>query len=169
MGTLARNSGIAQEARGAKLHLRLGVSATVAALAVLGAASHVGAATLPGKSAKLHPSAVEYTNDCPADDGGDTQETLAIKASCRVQAERLEELHADLLALDTELETQGAAIVSAVEGIEPGGDGGLTQAEHDALNIQWYGTWALVGLAFVGLLAAAWYRAWGLEGKLGRG
>jgi len=171
-------SRIAQDS-GAELHLRVlrcrrGLAAA-AALAVTILAAGIGtgtgaAATSPkGSSAKLHPAALEYTNECPADDGGDSQETLAIKASCRAQVERLEELHADLASLETELETQGAAIVSAVEGIEPGGDGGLTQPEHDALNLTWWGVWAIVGLTLVGLVVPYWWRAWNFEGKLGRG
>jgi len=45
----------------------------------------------------------------------------------------------------------------------------LTQNEHDALNLVWYGVWALVGLMFILILAPVWFRAWGIEGKLGRG
>jgi len=42
-------------------------------------------------------------------------------------------------------------------------------ADSDRLDLAWWGTWALVGLVLVLLFAPSWFRAWGLEGKLGRG
>jgi len=170
MGTPGLERGIAQEARGARLHLALVLAFLIAALV------GVLSSALPARAAPP-PRAVEFTNDCPADDGGDTQETLAIKASCRATAERLEVLQTSidaqdystvLASIDTKLdgpltvtcdETCASSAVTATLGDE----------DHHRLDLTWWGVWALVGLAFVSLLATTWYRAWNIEGKLGNG
>jgi hypothetical protein len=45
----------------------------------------------------------------------------------------------------------------------------LSDDDHHRLDLMWWGVWALVGLAFVSIIAAPWYRAWGIEGKMGPG
>jgi hypothetical protein len=45
----------------------------------------------------------------------------------------------------------------------------LSDDDHHRLDLMWWGVWALVGLAFVSIIAGPWFRAWGIEGKLGRG
>jgi hypothetical protein len=45
----------------------------------------------------------------------------------------------------------------------------LSDEDHHRLDLTWWGVWALVGLGFVSLIAAAWFRAWNIEGKLGHG
>jgi hypothetical protein len=45
----------------------------------------------------------------------------------------------------------------------------LSDEDRHSFNLIWWGVWALVGLAFVSIIAAPWYRAWNIEGKLGRG
>jgi hypothetical protein len=45
----------------------------------------------------------------------------------------------------------------------------LSTSDHDALNLTWWGIWALVGLMLVLLIADRWFKAWSYEGKLGNG
>ena len=45
----------------------------------------------------------------------------------------------------------------------------LSPSDHDALNLTWWGIWALVGLVLVLLIADRWFKAWSYEGKLGNG
>jgi hypothetical protein len=45
----------------------------------------------------------------------------------------------------------------------------LSDEDHHRLDLMWWGVWALVGLAFISIIAVPWYRAWGIEGKLGPG
>lgn len=44
----------------------------------------------------------------------------------------------------------------------------LTEQQH-RLDLIWWGAWALIGLTFVSLVAALWFRSWGIAGKLGHG
>jgi len=161
--------GIAQEARGATLHLAL--------VTVILIAASVGVLTyaLPAGAAPP-PKAAEFTNDCPSDDGGDSQETLAIKASCRATAERLE-------ALQTSIDAQDyATVLASIDGkldsplavtcdetcVNSAVEATLSDEDHHRLDLMWWGVWAIVGLTLVLLIATPWYRAWNIEGKLGR-
>jgi len=44
-----------------------------------------------------------------------------------------------------------------------------TDENRHRLDLAWWGTWALVGLLLILIIAPGWFRAWGFEGKLGRG
>jgi outer membrane murein-binding lipoprotein Lpp len=68
-------------------------------------------------------------------------------------------LHADMSTLDTDLNATSGAPVSGTVALSPD--------DATRLDLVWWGAWALVGLAFVGLIVGVWYRAWGFEGKLG--
>jgi hypothetical protein len=114
-------------------------------------------------------ASVTYTTTCP---GGD--------AACLALAERLESIDAAVRSLPT---ADHSAALASIDGKLTGPlsvtcdatcassatTATLSDEDHHRLDLAWWGVWALVGLAFVGLIAAPWYRAWNIEGKLGRG
>lgn len=100
-------------------------------------------------------SGVAWVNECaPAD------------ASCLALTERLEAV-AWLVQAGTDATTGFAAqnqgdlealgtLVTAAGG---GGGGALTETQSDALNLTWWGVWALVGLMFILIAAPRWFAA----------
>lgn len=72
---------------------------------------------------------------------------------CNVVIERDAYIASELSTIDAQLAAQNA---------------GAADSAHRS-DLAWWGVWALVGLAFVGLIAGPWWRAFNYEGKLGRG
>jgi hypothetical protein len=72
---------------------------------------------------------------------------------CQVVIERDAYMASELSAIDAAMSAQADA---------------LPDNAHRS-DLAWWGVWALVGLAFVSLIAAPWWRAFNYEGKFGRG
>jgi hypothetical protein len=121
-----------------------------------------------GWPAQAHAS-VTYATTCPTGDD-----------ACLALAERLESLDAAVRALPVADHT---AALASIDGKLTGPlsvtcdttcassatTATLSDEDHHRLDLMWWGVWALVGLAFVSIIAAPWWRAWNFEGKLGRG
>jgi hypothetical protein len=128
----------------------------------------VAGAIFFGGSAQAQ-AAVTYTTTCPTGDD-----------ACLALAERLESIDAAVRALPT---ADYSPSLSAIEAslapplsvtcdttcASSATTATLSDEDHHRLDLTWWGVWALVGLGFVSLIAAAWFRAWNIEGKLGHG
>jgi hypothetical protein len=78
--------------------------------------------------------------------------------ACAALAARLDTVHTDLTALDSDLTASAGAPVSGTVAL----DTDATQR----LDLLWWGVWGLVGLTLVLIFAPAWRRAfqWGTSG-----